>query len=103
MQLWKNLIMENNLMFVNNVKQAALNCLGPAGFIILSKFNYFLRKQLGRVLLSLLSNSLQIANVGATCNSFFFFFYLSVILSHLSQVTAPLEFLWHRSYEQSMD
>lgn len=54
----KNLIMENNLMLVNNVKQAALNCPGPAGFIIPSKFNYFLRKQLGRSLLSLLSNSI---------------------------------------------
>lgn len=38
----KNLIMENNLMLVNNVKQAALNCPGPAGFLIPSKFNYFL-------------------------------------------------------------
>lgn len=54
----KNLIMENNLMLVNNVKQAALNCPGPAGFIIQSKFNYFLRKQLGRSLLSMLSNSI---------------------------------------------
>lgn len=54
----KNLIMENNLMLVNNVKQAALNCPGPAGFIIPSKFNYFLRKQLGRSLLSLLPNSI---------------------------------------------
>lgn len=56
--LEKNLIMENNLMLVNNVKQAALNCPGPAGFIIQSKFNYFLRKQLGRSLLSMLSNSI---------------------------------------------
>lgn len=54
----KNLIMENNLMLVNNVKQAALNCPGPAGFIIPSKFNYLLRKQLGRSLLSVLSNSI---------------------------------------------
>lgn len=45
----KNLIMENNLLLVNNVKQAALNCPGPAGFIIPSKFNYFLRKQLWKI------------------------------------------------------
>ena len=102
----KNLIMENNLMLVNNVKQAALNCPGPAGFIIPSNFNYFLRKQLGGSLLSLLSNPIiQIANVGATCNSLLCTHSQASLLffSHLSRVMAPLEFLKHRSYEQSMD
>lgn len=62
----KNLIMENNLMLVNNVKQAALNCPRPAGFIIPSKFTFFLRKQLGD--LSFLCSQLyhiEIANVDA--------------------------------------
>lgn len=88
--------MENNLMLVNNVKQAALNCPRPAGFIIQSKFNYFLRKQLGGSLLSLLSDCIiKIENVGATCNSFFFFFFFSVpglFFSYLNRVIAPLEF-----------
>lgn len=96
--------MENNLMLVNNVKQAALNCPGPAGFIIPSKFNYFLRKQLVRSLPLLLSNCIvQIANVRATCNSFLCtHFYVPVLFFlSLSRVMFPLEFLQHRSYECS--
>lgn len=64
-----NLIMENNLMLMNNIKQAALNCPGPAGVITTSKFNYFLRKQLGRSVLSLLFGSIiQIGNVNVICD-----------------------------------
>lgn len=37
-------------MLVNNVKQAALNCLVPAAFIIPSKFNYFPRKSARKTL-----------------------------------------------------
>ncbi|MEQ2256333.1 hypothetical protein ILYODFUR_023162 [Ilyodon furcidens] len=66
----KNLITQNNLMLVNNVKQAALNCSGPAGFIIPSKFNYFLRKQLGRSAESLLFDFIiQLGNVVVMCNA----------------------------------